>query len=153
MRHIPGLVLPHAARYLFDPANDEVLVVVAIGVDHAQDFKHRVGEIGIPATGAEADLPEGFEVLEGMPHEGFRIGDKTVKGSIVPGRDQVIPDLLDGADIAALDRRLHRAETGFAFQGFVPCRAYFLQQRCQLVAALHVKRLAFQVHHRTRSRR
>nr|GFD22477.1 hypothetical protein [Tanacetum cinerariifolium] len=82
---------PDAERYLLHAADDQVLVIVAVGHDHAEDLQHRVREIRVPATGAEADLTEHFTVIERQFGEGFGSRDEVVEGAVIPQRHQLVP--------------------------------------------------------------
>ena len=109
MRHPLGRAPPQPPRQLLDAADDQALVLVAVGDDDAQDLQHRVGEVGVPAAGAEADLAEDLAVAEGAAGEGAAGGDEVVEAAVVPDRHQRVPDLLEPADVARADRVLHGA--------------------------------------------
>ena len=75
------------------------VVVVGAGVDDAQDLQHRVGEVGVPAAGAEADLAEDLAVAE-RAREGRRAGEEAVERLVV----QVGTSVFQIALIAAASR-------------------------------------------------
>ncbi|MCY1179231.1 hypothetical protein D9M73_196190 [compost metagenome] len=66
-----GYMAPDAQRDLLDATHHQVLVVVAIGHHHAENFQHRVREVRVPAAGAKADLAEDFPVQETELGEGL----------------------------------------------------------------------------------
>ena len=72
MRHALGRPPPQPPRQLLDAAHHQALVLVAVGDDDAQDLQHRVGKVGVPAAGAEADLAEHLAMAEGAAGEGAR---------------------------------------------------------------------------------
>ena len=58
-------------RQLLTAADDRTLVGIGIAVDDAEDFQHRIGKIGIPAAGTEADLAKDLAMPEAAAAEGF----------------------------------------------------------------------------------
>ena len=120
-----GYVTPDALRYLLDAADHQMLMVVAVGHHHAEDFQHRVGEVRVPAARAETDLTEDFAVLEAELGEGARGGDEIIEGAIVPQRNQGVPQLFQARYIAVTDGLLDLAELGAAFQSIGPGIGHF----------------------------
>ncbi|MCY1542247.1 hypothetical protein D9M68_779870 [compost metagenome] len=59
-----GSVVPQAHGHLLGAAHDQVLVLIAAGQHHAQDLQHGVGEVRVPAAGAETDLAKHLAVAE-----------------------------------------------------------------------------------------
>ena len=145
MHHLLRRASPQAARHLLDAADDPALVLVAIGDDDAQDLQHRVGIVGVPAAGAEADLAEDLAMPEGAPGERLRGGDEVIEAAIVPQRHQLVPDLLERLHVAGADRLLHGAEMRAVLQRLAPGGRDFLKDRRQVGELLGVIGLAFEV--------
>ena len=101
---------PDALRHLLDAADHQVLVIVAIGHYHTEDFQHRVRKVRIPAAGAETDLTEHFTVMERQFGESFGGGDEVVESAVVPQRHQGIPQLFQARHIAVADGLLDIGE-------------------------------------------
>ena len=110
VRHALGLTPPQPARQLLDAADDQPLVLVAVGDDDAQDLQHRVGEVRVPAAGAEADLAEHLAMAKRPAGEGTAGGDEIVEAAIVPDRHQRIPQRLEPRNVARADGVLDAAE-------------------------------------------
>jgi hypothetical protein len=124
------LVRPQPRRQLLAAADDALLVDVGTVVDDAQDLQHGVGEVGVPAAGAEADLAEDLAVLE--RGERGRRGEEAVERHVVQARDQAVPDGLDGLDVAAPDGVLHRGQLRGLLQRLVPRVGHLLVDHRQL---------------------
>jgi hypothetical protein len=91
-------------------SGDGAVLVISIGVDHAEDFEDGVGEVGVPATGAEAHLAECFPVREACFFEGLAGGDETVEGLLVELGKECVPEFLDPLGVAGFDGLLHFGE-------------------------------------------
>ena len=139
---------PDAHGHLLHAADHQVLVVVAVGHHHAEDFQHRVGEVRVPAAGAETDLTEHFAVMERQLGERLGGGDEVVEGAVVPQRHQLVPQLLEARHVAVADGLLDIAELRTGFQGIRPGVGHFLEQCRQVGEFLRVVGLAFEVDHR-----
>ena len=139
---------PDALRHLLDAADHQVLVIVAVGHHHAEDFQHRVGEVRVPAAGAEADLAEHLAVLEAQFGERARGGDEVIEGAVVPQRHQLVPQVLETRHVAVADGLLDIAELRAALQGVGPGVGHFVEQLRQVGGFFGVVGLAFQVDHR-----
>ncbi|MNZ58252.1 hypothetical protein D3C78_762550 [compost metagenome] len=139
---------PDALRYLLHTADHQVLVVVAVGHHHAEDFQHRVGEVRVPAAGAEADLAEHFAVLEAQLGERARGGDEVVEGAVIPQWYQLVPQLFQARYVTVADGLLDVGEPGTAFQRVSPGIGHFVEQLGQVGGFFGVVGLAFQVDHR-----
>ena len=140
-------VLPQTQRHLLHAAHDQVLVLVATGQHHAQDFQHGVGEVGVPATGAEAHLPEHLAVAERELRKRLRLGDEVVESAVVPQRHERVPQCLEPGHVALAQRLLQFAETQFIERGG-PGVGHLPEQGRQVGEGARVVRLTFQVHHR-----
>ena len=103
---------------LLAAADDAAVVVVGLGVDDAQDLQDGVGEVGVPAAGAEADLAEDLAVPEGL--EGRGVAEEAVEGLVVELLDEPGPDLADARDVALAHGALHVGEVGALLQAGVP---------------------------------
>ncbi|MNZ22574.1 hypothetical protein D3C78_396670 [compost metagenome] len=136
---------PDALWHLFHATDHQVLVVVAVGHHHAEDFQHRVGEVRVPATGAETDLAEYFAVQEAELGKSFGSGDEVIEGAVVPQRYQGVPQLFEARHIAVADSLLDIAEAGTVLQGIGPGIGHFLEQLGQVGKFFRVVGLAFQV--------
>ncbi|MNQ98646.1 hypothetical protein D3C85_1143500 [compost metagenome] len=123
-------------------------MIVAVGHHHAEDFQHRVGEVRIPAAGAETDLAEHFAVMERELGEGLGRGDEVVEGAVVPQRHQGVPQFLQALHVAVADGLLDIAEAGAVFQGIGPGVGHLLEQRGQVGQLLGVVGLALDIDHR-----
>ena len=119
---------PDAQRHLLDAAHHEVLMVVAVGHYHAENFQHRVGEVRVPAAGAKPDLTKHFAMLERQLGEGFGGGDKVIEGAVVPQRNQRIPQLFQARDVAVADGLLYIAKARAFLQRVCPGVSHFLEQ-------------------------
>jgi hypothetical protein len=102
-------MVPEAFGQELGSADDPVLVCVGINVDHAEDFQDAVREIGDPAAGAEPDLAEGLAVFEGKGGDGLGCGQVAREGDVVEARHQLVPESLDGGQVAGADGFLHGA--------------------------------------------
>ncbi|MCY1392839.1 hypothetical protein D9M71_77220 [compost metagenome] len=144
-----GATLRHMAPdtqwHLLDTADHQVLVIIAVGHHHAEDFQHRVGEVRIPAAGAETDLAEHFAVVEGQLGEGLGSGDEIVERAVVPQRYQGVPQILEAWHVAVANGLLDILELGAILQGIGPGVGHFLEQLGQVGQLLCVMGLAFQV--------
>ncbi|MNM61321.1 hypothetical protein D3C81_726200 [compost metagenome] len=135
--------------HLFHAADHQVLVVVAVGHHHAEDFQHRVGEVRVPAAGTETDLAEHFTVMERELGEGLGGGDEVVEGAVVPQRHQGVPQFFEAWHIAVADCLLDVTEAGAIFQRVGPGIGNLLEQLRQVGEFFRVVGLAFQVDDRT----
>ncbi|MNF49092.1 hypothetical protein D3C84_303560 [compost metagenome] len=144
-----GATLRHMAPdtqwHLLDTADHQVLVIIAVGHHHAEDFQHRVGEVRIPAAGAETDLAEHFAVVEGQLGEGLGSGDEIVERAVVPQRYQGVPQILEAWHVAVANGLLDILELGAILQGIGPGVGHFLEQLGQVGQFLRVVGLAFQI--------
>jgi len=138
---------PDAHGHLRHAADYQVLVVVAVGHHHAEDFQHRVGEVRVPAAGAETDLAEHFAVMERQLGEGFGGGDEVVERAVVPQGHQLVPQRFEARYVTVADGLLNVAELRAGFQGVGPGVSHFLEQCRQIGKFLCVVGLAFQVDH------
>ncbi|MCY1396098.1 hypothetical protein D9M71_110580 [compost metagenome] len=145
VRAFLGSVAPDAHGHLLHAADDQVLVVVAGGHHHAEDFQHRVGEVRVPAAGAEAHLAEHFAVVEGQLGEGLGAGHEVVEGAVIPQRNQGVPQVFQALHVAVADGLLDVAEVGTVFQRIGPGIGHFLEQRRQVGHLLGVVGLAFDI--------
>ncbi|MNC18603.1 hypothetical protein D3C75_665080 [compost metagenome] len=143
---------PDALWHLFHATDHQVLVIVAIGHHHAEDFQHRVREVRIPAAGAETDLAEHFTVMERELGERLGRGDEVVEGAVVPQRHQGVPQLLEARDVAVANGLLDIGELRAGFQGIGPGVSHFLEQCRKVRQLLCVMGLTFEVDHRAARR-
>jgi len=123
-------------------------VVVAVGHHHAEDFQHRVGEVRVPAAGAETNLAEHFAVLEAQLGERARGGDEVVEGAVVPQGHQLVPQCFQPGYVAVTDRLLDIGKLCAAFQRIGPGVGHFMEQLGQVAGLFGVVGLAFEVDHR-----
>lgn len=138
------LAVPQAQRELLAAADDAAVVVVGLGVDDAQDLQDGVGEVGVPAAGAEADLAEDLAVPEGL--EGVGVAEEAVEGLVVEPFDELRPDVPDARDVALAQRPVHVGEVGALLQTGVPGLGHVAVDLRQVVDGLGVVRLALEVH-------
>ncbi len=101
---------PDALWHLFHATDHQMLVIVAVGHHHAEDFQHRVGEVRVPATGTETDLAEHFAVMERQFGEGFGGGNEIVESAVVPQRYEGVPQRLEARHVAVADGLLDIGE-------------------------------------------
>lgn len=101
---------PNAHGHLRHTADHQVLMVVAVGHHHAEDLEHRVGEVRVPAAGAETDLAEHFAMMERQLGEGLRGGDEVIEGAVVPQWHQLIPQRFEARHVAVADGLLDITE-------------------------------------------
>jgi len=78
-------------------------MIIAFGDVDAEDFQHRIREVGIPAAGAKAHLTEHLAVAEAQLCKGRGARHEIIEGALVPFLDQRIPDRLDGSHISVAD--------------------------------------------------
>lgn len=123
---------PDTLRHLLHSVHDQVLVVVAVGHHHAENFQHRVGEVRVPPAGAEADLAKHFAMLKAQFGERARGGDEVVEGAVIPQWDQLVPQFLQARYIPVADGLLDVGELGAAFQRIGPGVGYFVEQLGQV---------------------
>ncbi|MNY08194.1 hypothetical protein D3C86_1410340 [compost metagenome] len=129
-----------------------MLVIVAVGHHHAEDFQHRVREVRVPAAGTETDLAEHFTVMERELGEGLGGGDEVVEGAVVPQRHQGVPQFLEAWHVAVANGLLDIGELRAGFQGIGPGVSHFLEQCRKIRQLLCVMGLAFEVDHRAARR-
>jgi hypothetical protein len=84
------------------------VVVVVGGVDDPQNLQDGVGEVGVPATGAEAHLAEDLAVAKRL--ERRRITQETVERLVVQPGDERVPDALDASHVALAVEAMVRSE-------------------------------------------
>ena len=106
-----------ALRHLLDAADDEALVLVAVGDVDAQDLQHRVREVRVPAAGAEADLAEHLAVAERQLRERSDVRDEVVEGAVVPA---AAPAGSTGLERAASRSRIACLQVGEARRSPAP---------------------------------
>ncbi len=136
--------LPQAQRQL-PAADDAAVVVVGLGVDDPQDLQDGVGEVGVPAAGAEADLAEDLAVPEGL--EGRRVAEVAVEGLVVELLDEPGPDLADARNIALADRPVHVGEVRALLQAGVPGVHDLVVDLGEVIDRPGVVRFALEVDH------
>ena len=153
MRHVLGRAPPQTAGHLLDPADHQPLILVLVGDDDAQDLQHRVGEVGVPAAGAEPDLAEHLAMAERPAGEGTAGGDEVVEAAVVPDGHECVPQLLEPCHVARADRVLQGREARPFLQRLAPGVCDFVEERRQLLGPLDVERVAVELDHRARARR
>src|SRR4029079_5656764 len=119
----------------------------------AQDFKHRVGIVGIPAASAEADLTEDFTMMIGASGESRRRCDEIIETAVVPDRHESVPDRLEGGNIARSDRFLDRRKARRLLERFAPGFRDLLKYLGQIRLLLGIVSLPFQIDDRRTGRR
>ena len=103
-------------------------MIIAVGHHHTEDFQHGVGEVRVPAAGAETDLAKHLAVVEGQFGEGFGGGDEVVEGTVIPQRHELVPQFLEPWHVAIADCLLDIAELRTGLQGVGPGIGDFLEQ-------------------------
>lgn len=137
------LAVPEPQRKLLAAADDAPVVVVRLGVDDAEDLQDGVGEVGVPAAGAEADLAEDLPVPERL--EGVGVAEESVEGLVVELLDELRPDLPDARHIALTHRAVHVGEVRALLQTPVPGVHHIAVDLRQVVDGPRVVGLAFEV--------
>ncbi|CAH0321384.1 hypothetical protein SRABI128_04901 [Microbacterium sp. Bi128] len=151
--HTRRRVLPQCLGEPLRAAVDEPVPVIGVGVDHAKDFEDRVGEVGVPATGAESHLPEGLAVGESGFLEGVAAGDEAVERLLVQLREQRVPEVLDPGCVPGADGVLHLGERGAVVHGSLPRVRHLTEERRQVRGGLGIVFLARELDHRAGGRR
>ena len=95
--------------------------------DHAEDFEHRVGEVGVPAAGAETDLAKHFAVLKRELGERFGGGHKVIERAVIPQGNEGIPQFFETRDVAITDRLLNVTKARAFFERVRPGIRNFLE--------------------------
>ena len=119
---------PDAHGHLGHATDDQVLMIIAVGHHHAENFQHGVGEVRVPAAGTETDLAKHLAVVERQFGEGFGGGDEVVEGTVIPQRHELVPQLFEARHVAVADRLLDIAELRTGLQGVGPGIGDFLEQ-------------------------
>lgn len=94
MRRPSGGGPPEAFGQQLRTAHDAVLIGIGIHIDHPEDFEDGVGEVRVPAAGAEAHLSERLPVFERQGRERLGGGQIAGEGDIAEAWHQLVPELL-----------------------------------------------------------
>jgi len=118
---------PDPQWHLLDTAHHQMLMVVAVGHHHAEDFQHRVGEVRVPSAGAKTDLAKHFAMLERQLGEGLGRGNEVVERAVVPQWNQGVPQLFEARDVTVTDSLLNIAKARTFLQSVSPGVSHFLK--------------------------
>lgn len=130
-------MVPECLREPLRSSGNGAVLVVGVGVDHAEDLEDGVGgEIGVPAAGTEAHLAECLSVRKAGLFEGLAGGDEAVEGLLVQLRQERVPEFLDPLGVAGPDGFLHLSEGSAIVDCCFPGVGYFQEELRQLVSVV-----------------
>ncbi len=137
--------MPQLQREALGTADDAAVVGIGVGEDDPEDLQDRVGEVGVPASGAEPDLAEGLEVLIGETPERGGVGEEAVEGLVVIAGDELVPQLFERRDVPLADGLLNGFELSLLEESLSPGFGDLPVERRQIIRGLRTDGPAVQL--------